>query len=179
MAFSTRSPQLHKITDSTPAVAQIYIAGMEVLEEGVLSEAERNIALLAISEYNNCHYCVRIHAGFAHDAGLHPSDIEAVNQGGLPGSESLRSVVQAARLLMEREDELTTEDYEVLTKAGITPTHLYELSALIALKTMSNYINHVSQTEVDPEVSDLFPIMDEFNKTEWPEAPRSSAFEAV
>jgi len=36
-----------------------------------------------------------------------------------------------------------------LQSLGVSRPELYELIAIIALKTISNYINHIQRTEVD------------------------------
>ncbi len=163
-------PEIIKtVNKHNPAVAQIYIAAMELMEEGELDDDEREAVILAISRYNDCHYCTRTHAALGHAAGLSRDEIEMLNQGRLPERANIRAIVQATRLMLDKDGWLDEEDRERLRNDGIEEMHLYEINALISLKVMSNYINHVAQTKVDEGLDQLFPIMAEIDETGWPE----------
>lgn len=165
-------PNIIKVVNKhNPAVAQIYIAAMELMEDGDLADDEREAVILAISRYNDCHYCARTHAALGYAAGLSKEDIEAINQGKLPASERLQAVVKATRLILDKQGWLDADDLEQLEARGLTRMHLYEINALISLKTLSNYINHVAQTKVDEGLDELFPIMAEIDQTGWADVP--------
>jgi len=165
-------PEIIKVVNKeNPAVAQIYIAAMELMEDGELADDEREAVILAISRYNDCHYCARTHAALGYAAGLSREDIELINQGRLPVGERLKAVVQATRLILDKSGWLEEDDLDQLADRGITRMHLYEINALISLKTLSNYINHVAQTKVDEGLDQLFPIMAEINQDGWAEEP--------
>lgn len=165
-------PNIIKVVNKhNPAVAQIYIAAMELMEDGDLADDEREAVILAISRYNDCHYCARTHAALGYAAGLSKEDIEAINQGRLPASKRLQAVVKATRLILDKQGWLDAEDLEQLEARGLTRMHLYEINALISLKTLSNYINHVAQTKVDEGLDELFPIMAEIDQTGWADVP--------
>lgn len=165
-------PEIIKVVNKeNPAVAQIYIAAMELMEDGELADDEREAVILAISRYNDCHYCARTHAALGYAAGLSRKDIELINQGRLPMGERLKAVVQATRLILDKSGWLEEEDLDQLAERGLTRMHLYEINALISLKTLSNYINHVAQTKIDEGIDELFPIMAEINQDGWAEVP--------
>ncbi|MES3629566.1 MAG: carboxymuconolactone decarboxylase family protein [Longimonas sp.] len=165
-------PEIIKVVNKhNPAVAQIYIAAMELMEEGELPDDEREAVILTVSRYNDCHYCARTHAALGYAAGLSKESIEAINQGRLPADERLKAVVQATRLMLDKEGWLNDDDLAQLEKRGITRMHLYEINALISLKTLSNYINHVAKTKIDEGLDQLFPIMAEINQDGWAEVP--------
>src|SRR5215467_12239256 len=45
------------IADTNPAVATGYLGASAALEGGVLSPAEKQVVMLAVSSFNDCHYC--------------------------------------------------------------------------------------------------------------------------
>ena len=47
------------IAEQNPAVVAAYLAAGGALESGVLSAAERQVVMLAVSALNECHYCVQ------------------------------------------------------------------------------------------------------------------------
>jgi len=162
--------QIKVLNEHSPAAARMYIATMDLVEQGELSDREREVVILAISRYNDCHYCTRTHAFLGREAGLSQETIEAVHRGGLPADARLRALVQATRRLLDKRGWLDAEDLEGLEAGGIGRTELYEINTLIGLKTFSNYVNHIAQTEVDdlvrenPDIQDMWPVL---GKMDW------------
>lgn len=142
---------VEELSQYNPAAADLYVRTLNLLKEGELSEDEREIVLLTVSRYNDCHYCTSVHQKMAISAGLDQDTVKTVNQGGLPSQERLRILVQATRLLLDKRGWLDDGDLQSLQKEGLDRAQLYEINALIGIKTFSNYVNHVAQTPVDPE----------------------------
>lgn len=146
-------PNLVKeISDHNPAAARLYLATMTLLEEGTLTDPEREIVLFTVSRHNDCHYCTSAHGKLAVAAGLSPDTVRAVNSGDLPSDDRLRVLVQATRLMLDKRGWLDAEDLESLERKGVDRAELYEINALIGIKTFSNYVNHVAQTDVDAQL---------------------------
>ena len=160
---------IEAVNKHNPAVAQFYIAASETLQDSNLESDERETVILTISRYNDCHYCVRAHAAMGYKAGLSKTDIQAINQGKLPEKKRLKGFVKATRLILDKDGWLDEDDISRLRKQDITRMHLYEINALIAVKTLSNYINHVEQTQVDNAFESMMP--DDMDQTEWASVP--------
>lgn len=79
--------QIKRINEHSPAAAKAYIATMRRAEQGELPNHEREVVILAVSRYNDCHYCTRTHAYQGREAGLSQATIEAIHRGGLPADE--------------------------------------------------------------------------------------------
>lgn len=140
-----------ELSEHNPAAADLYLRTLTLVEEGVLSDAEREIVLLTVSRYNDCHYCTSVHQKMAVSVGLDRETVETVNNGGLPSEDRLRMLVQATRLMLDKRGWLDDDDLETLQNNGVSRADLYEINALLGIKTFSNYVNHVAQTTVDPE----------------------------
>jgi alkylhydroperoxidase family enzyme len=82
-------------------------------------------------------------------AGVSPADIEAIQKGALPDDSRLRSVVHAAWLVLDMRGSLGQNELSGLETEGIDRAQLYEIVAIIGLKTISNYINHIAHTPID------------------------------
>jgi len=143
---------IEELHDNNPAAAKLYLASMDLVQEGPLTDREREAVLLAVSRYNDCHYCTHMHGELAVSAGLSRDTVEAINSGGLPSDSRLRVLVQATRLLLDKRGWLDDEDLESLRSKGVGRAELVEINALIGIKTFSNFVNHVAQTEVDDEL---------------------------
>jgi len=157
--------QIRVLNKHSPAAAETYIATMNAIEDGQLEPHEREAVILAISRYNDCHYCARTHAFLGSEAGLSKEAIEAIHRGGLPEEPRLRALVQATRLLLDKRGWLDREEVDELTHRSIGRTELYEINVLIGLKIFSNYVNHVARTEVDepiqqaPNIQEMWPVI--------------------
>jgi uncharacterized peroxidase-related enzyme len=145
-------PNLVKeLSEHNPAAAQLYLKTVSLLEQVSLSDVEREVVFLTVSRYNDCHYCTSVHGKMAISSGLSRETVETVNSGGLPSDERLRVLVQATRLMLDKRGWLDEDDLDSLDTQGVTRAELYEINAIIGVKTFSNYVNHVAQTEVDSQ----------------------------
>jgi len=141
-----------ELSEHNPAVAKAYLASSDLLKQGTLTDDEREVVQLTVSRYNDCHYCSNVHATMGLDIGLDNDTVETISRGGLPSDERYRALVQAARLLLDKRGWLDEDDLEDLRAQGLSRAELYEINAFIGLKTLSNYVNHVNETPVDPQI---------------------------
>lgn len=143
-------PNLIREMAANSAVARVYLEGQGALAAGVLPPREQQAVQLAVSVYNECHYCRARHGVGSRMAGVSPADVEAIQKGALPDDPRLRSVVHATWLVLDMRGSLGPTDLRGLEAEGISRAQLYEIVAFIGLKTISNYINHIAHTPVDP-----------------------------
>jgi AhpD family alkylhydroperoxidase len=141
---------IQEITQENPAVADAYLTSQGILEEGgVLSPAEQQAVILAVSSYNDCHYCTKAHAVAGQQAGLDAETTATINEGGLPDDDRLKSLVRATRRILGKRGWLSQVDEDEFADLGLGRPELYEIVALAGVKTISNYVNHIAETEVD------------------------------
>ncbi len=142
-------PNLIREMSKSPAVARVYLDGQEAMATASLTPREQQAIQLAVSSYNACGYCQAAHRLGGKMAGIAPEDLDAIQKGGLPQDGHLKSLVSATRLLLETRGFLGKDDLATLETAGVGRGQLYEIVALIGLKTISNYVNHIAHTEID------------------------------
>lgn len=139
-----------EMTTENPAVGEAYLSAQDILQEGgVLSAAEQQTVILAVSSYNDCHYCTKAHAVAGQQAGLGETTVQTINEGGLPEDARLRALVRATRRLLGKRGWLSEADEAEFADLDLGRPELYEIVALIGIKTTSNYINHIAETELD------------------------------
>ncbi|QXD14281.1 carboxymuconolactone decarboxylase family protein [Rhodocaloribacter litoris] len=145
-------PNLYReMAAHSPAVAEVYLQANEAADGISLTPQETQAVILAVSAYNDCHYCTKAHRTVGKMVGLPEDEIDAILGGDLPRDERLRSLVHATRLTLDKRGWLSDEDLEALASRGISRGQVYEIVALIGIKTISNYVNHIAHTEVDPQ----------------------------
>jgi AhpD family alkylhydroperoxidase len=149
-AFGFVPNLIGEITKENPAVGELYLKANGLIEEGgVLSPPEQQAVILAISSYNDCHYCTKAHAAAGQQAGLDAETVATINEGGLPADDRLKSLVRATRRILGKRGWLSDVDEEEFADLGLGRPVLYEIVALAGIKTISNYVNHIAGTEVD------------------------------
>ena len=150
-AFGFVPNLIDELASKNPAVAETYLKANGHLSNGVLSAAEQQVVILAISGYNDCHYCTKAHAAAGAQAGLDSDTIQTLVEGGLPNGDRARLLTRATKRLLGKRGWLNETDREEFEAAGLSTAELYEIVGLIGVKTISNYVNHLADTPVDPQ----------------------------
>lgn len=151
-AFGFVPNLIDEMATQNPAVAQTYLQANGTIEDGVLNPAEQQAVILTISAYNDCHYCTKAHAAVGQQAGLSKETISTILASGLPDDDRLAALARATRRIMGKRGWLNDDDLTELQSWGLDRDAIYEIVGLIGIKTMSNYINHIAGTEVDPQL---------------------------
>jgi len=144
-------PNLIEELVTSPAAAQVYLGGQESMQGASLDEAEQNAVMLAVSTRNECHYCTAAHAGIGRQVGLSERQVEAILEQEGPEDERLAALVDATDRILGKEGWLEEDDLDEFERRGVDRAQIYEIVALIGLKTVSNYVNHIAGTEIDPQ----------------------------
>ncbi|RMH31875.1 MAG: carboxymuconolactone decarboxylase family protein [Nitrospirae bacterium] len=143
-------PNVLKEMSINPTVLHVYLKGQETLVRGQLTPKEQQAVQLMVSVFNDCQYCQAAHRWLGMQVGVSPSDVQALLAGGIPtGDPALAAVARATKLLLENKGWLDPEVLSTLASEGVDRARLYEIIALIGLKTISNYINHIAHTPID------------------------------
>src|SRR6266545_8407796 len=138
----------------SPAAARVYIEGQRIMAGAALTAREQQAVSLAVSRHNGCAYCRAAHRAGGRHAGLSEADIAAIDSGGIPGAASIAGVVAAARRVLSARGWLAAADLSRFEALGMDRARLYEIVALIGLKTITNYVNHIAHTEIDAPLRD-------------------------
>lgn len=136
---------------TSPETARLYLDGSEIIAGGVLSEEEQNAVKLTVSTANGCDYCRSAHRAIGKQVGTPSEELQRIDRGELPTDERLANLVDATRLVMTERGWLDGKQLEMLEGRGVDRRQLYEIISIVALKTISNYVNHIAHTEVDSE----------------------------
>lgn len=127
----------------SPAVANAYLSGLEALQDGVLTDAERNIIMLAVSAANDSTYCVEVHRSLAQQEHAEAEDLDLITMQQMPNDMRLQALTQTAWRILDKRGRLDMDDLEYLGSYGIEHRQIYEVIAIIGLKTLANYIQHI------------------------------------
>ena len=146
-------PNLVEELVTAPAAARVYLGGQDAMADSSLSPAQQQAVQLTVATHNDCHYCDAAHTALGRQHGIGSDALDAIRDGGVPENPELQGVVRATRRVLEKEGWLEESDLSELAARGIDRQKLYEVVAFVALKTLSNYVNHIADTEIDPQFS--------------------------
>lgn len=146
---------LFGVMAESPAALAAYTQVSQLLDDhSAFSPEERQIAMLTISAESGCGYCVAAHSTVAGMLKMDGDLVRTLREKGTPDNPKHAALVSFLRQLMDKKGWVSGEDQEAFIQAGYTPRHALDLITILALKTLSNYTNHVAETPVDDAFKD-------------------------
>ncbi len=141
---------------NSAAALNAYLAMSAALAEGDLSPEERELVYLAVSENNDCHYCVSAHTmvatqqlGLSEDNVLKARHFQASN-------EKHAALLKFIGRVIATKGFVSDDELSEVQEAGYSDGQIAEAVAYIGLATYSNLFNHVHDTPLDfPAASKL------------------------
>ena len=143
-------PNLTAMLAASPAALAGYLQLSKIIQDNAaLSPREQQVVMLAVSEANACDYCVAAHSLIAGMAGLPEETVAALRAGGdLPDAKET-ALAKFARAVVEQRGWVSEAEQEALLAAGFTRQQVLDVVSIVALKTLSNYANHLAHTPLD------------------------------
>lgn len=136
---------------NSPALLDGYIKFHSAMTTGLLDARTREAIALAVGQVNRCEYCVSAHTLMGKGAGLTEAEIRNARLG---HSEDPRidAAVRLALTLVNNHGILREADLDAVHQAGLSDGEIAEVIGHVALNVLTNYFNHVNQTEIDMPV---------------------------
>lgn len=144
-------PNLGATLAESPTALKALFTLYEVNEEGTLTPAERQLVYLAASVANACSYCAAAHSMLGAHAGLAPATVQAMNAAHRLDDPQLEALREFTTLVVVKRGHVTESEIDCFLRAGHTRAQVFEVLALIAAKTITNYANHMAGTTLDPQ----------------------------
>ncbi len=143
-------PNLFAAFSNSPVLLEGYLGLDATYSKGTLSASERQLVLLTASVVNECPYCTAAHSTVAKGP-LHvpAAIIKAVRAGQPVADAKLNALVNLTRELVQGRGHVAPPTIQSFLDAGFHREQIGEVLVGIALKTMSNYTDHLSPVEID------------------------------
>jgi uncharacterized peroxidase-related enzyme len=145
-------PNMYANMVNQPALLETYLDSYgRFRAEAGFTPAEQEVVFLTISRANGCDYCMAAHTMLAlKKSGLSAEATEALrNDQPLPDAK-LEALAHFTRTLVEKRGFIARADAEAFQAAGYTEQQILGIVLALSVKVLSNYANHLFQTEVDP-----------------------------
>ena len=142
-------PNLLGTMAEAPALLEGYMTLAGIFDKTDMSETERQIILMTNNRLNGCVYCMAAHTSISQSSGVPVDVIEALRTGRPIADPKLEALRTFAARINQTRGWPSDEDVTAFLGAGYTRQNILEVILGTALKTMSNYTNHVAATELD------------------------------
>lgn len=144
-------PNMYAGMVNSPGVLETYLDGyVRFREKSGFTPAEQEVVFLVISRFNGCGYCTAAHSMLAEKKSGVPADALAAIRAARPIPDARLEALATFTETMVRSRGLpSSADAEAFLAAGYGKQQILEVVLAIAVKTLSNYSNHLLHTEVD------------------------------
>ena len=144
-------PNLFGVFANSPTMLEGYVGLEKVFSAGSLSPVERQVVLLSASVENHCGYCMAAHSTLL-KAFLHvQAEVVAAVRSNEPVSDpKLAALIALTKEMVTERGHVSKKVMDRFLAAGYRKEQVLEVLVGVALKTMSNYVDHISPTELDP-----------------------------
>ncbi len=144
-------PNLYARMANLPGLYSTYTLAQDAFRrEGRFTPAEQEVVLLVISRENGCEYCVGAHSMIAEKVSKAPPQaIDAIRKRAPIADTKLAALADFTQIMLEKRGNPDFHDVERFLESGFTEHHILAIILALAVKTISNYTNHVFHTPLD------------------------------
>ncbi|PKM11914.1 MAG: alkylhydroperoxidase [Gammaproteobacteria bacterium HGW-Gammaproteobacteria-3] len=149
-------PNMYGNMANAPSLLKSYLQTYELFrKESTFSAAEQEVIFLTLSRDNGCTYCVAAHSMIADKMSGVPADVtKAIRKGEAIQDSKFAALSEFTRIMQATRGLPSKKAVEAFLAAGYSERHILEVIVGIAVKTMSNYSNHLFHTPVDAAFAD-------------------------
>lgn len=145
-------PNMYGAMANAPGLLQTYLFGYDRLrKESALTPPEQEVVFLTVSRANGCNYCMAAHSMVGEKMTKVPAEaLEAIRQRTPIGDARLAALSAFTEAMFETRGRPSQATVEAFKAAGYDERHMLDVVLALAVKTLSNYANHLFHTPVDP-----------------------------
>jgi uncharacterized peroxidase-related enzyme len=145
-------PNLYAVFAESPAALQGALAISEAFSRSTLSPLEQQLVALAVSEANDCQFCVAAHSTFFKRVIKADPMLADATLAREPLSDpKYDSLVTFTRKVVEQRGFVTDIDLEAFFQAGYTKAQVIEVLLGVGMKTFNNYIDHIAHVPLNDQ----------------------------
>jgi len=145
-------PNLFSYMAEAPTTIDAYLQLNELVTKTSLTPSQQQVALLTASVVNECEFCIAAHRAFGKAFQVDPKTIDAIVNKTQADNPSDRALIKLTKSMVINRGKLTTAELEEFLDAGFTKQQVFEVVLMVTIKTLSNYINHLTSPEPNKEL---------------------------
>ncbi|UTW12876.1 carboxymuconolactone decarboxylase family protein [Marinobacterium rhizophilum] len=143
-------PNLHAVMAEAPGLLEGYQLLHGFFQNTSFDNEELTVVWQTINVEHECHYCVPAHTGIAHMMKVDPALTDALRNRTAMPTEKLQVLHDTTLAMVRSRGRLSEAEMAAFFAAGYAQRQLLEIILGLSQKVMSNYVNHIASTPVDP-----------------------------
>ncbi|MDX1466141.1 MAG: carboxymuconolactone decarboxylase family protein [Halomonas sp.] len=149
-------PNMYAGMAKAPGVLDTYLHGYALFrEDSGFAPPEQEVVFLTISRLNGCGYCMSAHSMLADRMSQVPAEVlDAIRHDRPIPDERLAALAAFTKVMFETRGMPTEADVAAFLAAGFEERQVLQIVLALAVKTLSNYANHVNHPPVDEAFAD-------------------------
>jgi uncharacterized peroxidase-related enzyme len=141
-------PDMFQVIAANPTVLETVMT-LQGLSSRLLDAKTRHSIALAVSQANDCDYCLAMHTFVSSQfGGMSGEDID-LGRAGSSVDPKRAAVARFAQQVIETRGQVSDADLAAVRGAGYTDAQILAVVTVAVVTTLTNFINNVNQTPVD------------------------------
>ena len=145
-------PNLFAYMAEAPTTLEAYLTLNALVEKTSLTPAQQQVALLAASVQNECEFCTVAHRAIGKMKQANHQTLNALNSGEIIEDPTDAALAAFTRSVVQNRGRPSETDINTFLNAGFSKQQIFEVILTVSIKTLSNYINHLTQPEPNKEL---------------------------
>jgi AhpD family alkylhydroperoxidase len=139
---------MFRIAAQSPVGLETMLSMFGTLAGGTLGAQLQEQLAIAVSQFNECDWCLSAHTAIGRKHGLSQAELDAARSAESSDPKASAALKLAHRVLSDR-GHIDDADIAAARAAGFTDGQVVEVVANVALTVFTNYLNNVSKTHND------------------------------
>lgn len=144
-------PNLAAYVAEAPVVLDAVLSLVRAYDKTSLSPQEQQVVLLTVSALNGCSYCKTVHSALGRMADMDSETLHAVIAFEPLRDQKLNALRTFTRKIVEDRGWVKEDGVQAFLDAGYTKAQVFEVVMGVAMKTLTNYCNHLAGATPNPE----------------------------
>ena len=145
-------PNIFAYMAEAPTTLEAYLSLNEIIERTSFTPEQQQIALLAASVENNCDFCTVAHRAVGKMKKVNQQTLDALNNKSQIDNTQEAALAKFTQTVVKERGQLSEDTLTEFLSAGFTKQQILEVMIIVSIKTLSNYINHLTNPEPNKEL---------------------------
>ena len=142
-------PNIVNAFSESPVLADAMLTLYSKFGETSFDTIESHIVLQTINVLNQCLYCVPAHSTGARKGGVDEALDESLRNNQPLSNPKYEALRQFTTQMVKQRGHVLTQQFDAFIDAGYTRQSALDVVFLITVKTLTNYGNHITGTDID------------------------------
>lgn len=144
-------PNLASYVAESPNVLDAILNLSGSFDKTSLTQQEQQAVLLTVSALNGCSYCKTVHTALGRMSKIDDETLKALIAFDPLPDAKLNALRDFTRKMVEERGWVDAGEVQQFLNAGYTKAQVFEVVSGVALKTLTNYCNHLAGAVPNPE----------------------------